>query len=1184
MPAAAQTITATYVNIYVLTVNSGSGDGTYTQGTVVNIAADTAPSGYQFSKWIGNTSGIANVNAASTTLTMPAAAQTVTATYAAITYTLTVNSGTGDGNYTAGTVVNIAADAAPSGKTFDKWIGNTSGIANVNSASTTLTMPAAAQTITATYKDITTTYTLTVNGGTGGGSYTQGTVVNIAANTAASGQFFDKWTGNTSGIANINASSTTLTMPAANQTITSTYASVAGGLVSRFTFDIDARDSIGSNNGTLTGGALVANDATRGSVLSLDGTDDYVSLPLSGMAAGRSEVTLSVWVRPDTWVSGDTLYDEAADGPWWQFTLAYDGYCTRDSSTGTEGTRDNDVAMPSLTTGQWQHLAVTYSVSGAKKQVFLNGVPGASSTTSIDALTSSRTGVGIGYASDGGTFDGLVDDVRLYNRALNTTEIAVLAGTTTYTLTVNSGSGDGNYTQGTVVNISADTAPSGKTFDKWTGNTSGIANVNAASTTLTMPAAAQTITATYVNVYVLTVNSGSGDGSYTQGTVVNISADAAPSGKTFDKWTGNTSGIANVNASSTTLTMPAAAQTITATYKDQGATLIANYGSSPETNVLPFEDWTTVFKGAYTTYQSAGPAGISGGSTGTNDVVRVSGGTAHAFAVGDQIIATWYNCHPTDTFTFTPKVSFTDTNEYDAGSTWYDMSQIASMAPGETRTCTYTVASGSAGSYTLVNVCRYTSLGGAEPFPLLDKVELMVSGATYTLTVNSGSGDGSYTQGTVVNISADAAPSGKVFDKWTGNTSGIANVNASSTTLTMPAANQTITATYVTATTYTLTVNSGSGDGNYTQGTVVSISADAPPSGKVFDKWVGNTSGIANVNASSTTLTMPAANQTITATYVDAGSGPSVSGVSGTIAQRSTITISGSNFGSAPTVVVFDDFEGGTNGNTIPTGAGSALIGQWDEVRSPAIYSNTTAVSGSLSFRAEATDPFGLIITYLPANTRDVFLSWWMYIPSGDNLPGEGTPDHTNWKVMWVLGADTTDDDLIVPGIMDGPSYIISGNDSPYTKWPDIDFQKGEWKRLWVWAKGGYDNDGQCHFWELDSTNAVLQRVNDNNVTIMYPGGIREQVNVNGYDRVTPNCHPTFDDVYIAAGSNARARVEIGNSSTYNNCTQLAVCPSTSWSGTSITAKCNLGGLSGSGWYLFVIDASGNVSSGYLVN
>jgi hypothetical protein len=149
-------------------------------------------------------------------------------------------------------------------------------------------------------------------------------------------------------------------------------------------------------------------------------------------------------------VSGDTLYDEAAEGNYWQFTLVYGSYCTRDSSTGTMGTRDNDIALPSLTTGQWQHLAVTYSVSGAKKQVYLNGSPGASSTTSIDTLTSTRSGVGIGYASDGGTFDGLVDDVRLYNRALNPTEIAVLAGTTLYTLTVNSGTGDGNYAQGTL--------------------------------------------------------------------------------------------------------------------------------------------------------------------------------------------------------------------------------------------------------------------------------------------------------------------------------------------------------------------------------------------------------------------------------------------------------------------------------------------------------------------------------------------------------------------------------------------------------------------------------------------------------------------------------------------------------------------------------------------------------------
>ena len=78
---------------------------------------------------------------------------------------------------------------------------------------------------------------------------------------------------------------------------------------------------------------------------------------------------------------------------------------------------------------------------------------------------------------------------------------------------------------------------------------------------------------------------------------------------------------------------------------------------------------------------------------------------------------------------------------------------------------------------------------------------------------------------------------------------------------------------------------------------MVSISANAPPSGKTFDKWVGNTSGIANVNASSTSLTIPAANQTITTTYVDAGSGLSISSTSGTWGYGNSITISGSGFG-----------------------------------------------------------------------------------------------------------------------------------------------------------------------------------------------------------------------------------------------------------------------------------------------
>ncbi|MDB6026370.1 MAG: hypothetical protein JWM68_2593, partial [Verrucomicrobiales bacterium] len=65
--------------------------------------------------------------------------------------------------------------------------------------------------------------TLTVNNGTGSGTYTSGTIVNIAANPPATGFIFDKWTGASIGLPLIT--NTTLTMPPVNTVVTATYKS-----------------------------------------------------------------------------------------------------------------------------------------------------------------------------------------------------------------------------------------------------------------------------------------------------------------------------------------------------------------------------------------------------------------------------------------------------------------------------------------------------------------------------------------------------------------------------------------------------------------------------------------------------------------------------------------------------------------------------------------------------------------------------------------------------------------------------------------------------------------------------------------------------------------------------------------------------------------------------------------------
>ncbi len=68
-------------------------------------------------------------------------------------------------------MVSIAANTAPAGQTFQGWTGAV--VTNPKAAYTTLTMPAANIAVTATY--ITPTFTLTVNGGSGSGSYAAGT-------------------------------------------------------------------------------------------------------------------------------------------------------------------------------------------------------------------------------------------------------------------------------------------------------------------------------------------------------------------------------------------------------------------------------------------------------------------------------------------------------------------------------------------------------------------------------------------------------------------------------------------------------------------------------------------------------------------------------------------------------------------------------------------------------------------------------------------------------------------------------------------------------------------------------------------------------------------------------------------------------------------------------------------------
>ncbi|MFC1911418.1 hypothetical protein ACFLXM_01955 [Chloroflexota bacterium] len=152
-------ITASFVLLsYDLTTNStggGSvatpGEGTfpYDCGMVVDLVAE-AEAGYRFVNWTGDIAGIADVGAATTTITMNDS-YSVTADFEQIPseqFGLIISStaggtvtapGEGTFTYDQGTGVNLVAEAEE-GYRFVNWTGDVGAIANVDAASTTITM------------------------------------------------------------------------------------------------------------------------------------------------------------------------------------------------------------------------------------------------------------------------------------------------------------------------------------------------------------------------------------------------------------------------------------------------------------------------------------------------------------------------------------------------------------------------------------------------------------------------------------------------------------------------------------------------------------------------------------------------------------------------------------------------------------------------------------------------------------------------------------------------------------------------------------------------------------------------------------------------------------------------------------------------------------------------------------
>jgi len=211
------------------------------------------------------------------------------------------------------------------------------------------------------------------------------------------------------------------------------------GLVGWWPGEGNANDSVGTNNGTLVGGATFANGKV-GLGFRLDGTNGYVQIPDSD-ALKPANVTIEAWVWLDpnvnTGPSGESIIFKRNS-----WTFLFEGYSllkqSIDNGNGTYTDRfqsvvtrsGNQVVINSTTVvqrGVWYHVAATYD--GNKLTLYVNGVAEASAVAGF-ALDYGTRPVFIGTTGEPAPytsmFAGIIDEPSVYNRALSTNEIQAI--------------------------------------------------------------------------------------------------------------------------------------------------------------------------------------------------------------------------------------------------------------------------------------------------------------------------------------------------------------------------------------------------------------------------------------------------------------------------------------------------------------------------------------------------------------------------------------------------------------------------------------------------------------------------------------------------------------------------------------------------------------------------------------
>lgn len=498
---------------------TGPTSGTFYAGDRILIVATVAAPGKAFYEWLGTQAGLDNLTGgtepSSAWLIMPDCDVTLQPRYInAGQHYVTVKNGEGSGWYNYNDTVYISPNT-PSHYAFTYWSGDTGYLENVTAGS--FKMPDVNVTLTAnfayqySYNDVT-VINGTIDGQTKITSARQGSTHTLAPTNIPEGQGLQYWS--------IEGYGSVSTDDLGNHTNTFTVGDGNGIVTAHFNYNRNIAVTNVNNNNSTTNYTIVQGRKLRLTTNSTVGNYRFVRWEENGTSIGTS-TTLDITI-------GDSDRN---------ITAIYQYYPTY---TVTLINRNNGGATTTS-----QVISGNYWSSTTNEEVGDYLLVGWNKNGS---QVSTSTSYGFYVNSD-------------------TTIEVVYRPKETYHLTVNNGTGSGDYKERQSVAITANDGD----FSDWTySGLYYIGSTTSKSTTVKLGRGNGTVTANY-NLRRITVIANSGTNTYNvrQGASINISANPAPDTYEFDQWslTSGDGTIGNYLRESTTFTAGSQDATITATYK-----------------------------------------------------------------------------------------------------------------------------------------------------------------------------------------------------------------------------------------------------------------------------------------------------------------------------------------------------------------------------------------------------------------------------------------------------------------------------------------------------------------------------------------------------------------------------------------------------------------------------------------